>query len=179
MPTPPKNIVNLVENKRRVYLPPSYLYGDGQQNYYNSDNVTKQISELYDTNKVLLDLGIEPLKRVVQEMHRLGNDHTPATHDPNAAKNAGLLSYSAYLKGVDNSGELRLKREQELVKLRTEMIMKGTYHPKQKKEKKSSGNSRSHGGATLVVSPTTRGSKYSKSAVSSIHSKLTPSKLVI
>ncbi len=173
----------MVESKHRVHLPPSYLYagGNGQSNYYSSEDVKKQISELYDNNKVLLDLGTEPLKRVVQEMHRMGSDYGPATHDPWAAKNAGLLPYGEYLKGIDNSGELRMKRESELVKVRTEMIMKGTYNPKKRNGSRptSGNNSRSPAPVgTNTVSPTNR-SKHSKTPKSSIHSKITPSKLVI
>lgn len=170
--------MSLVESKTRVFLPPTYLYGTNtpQSNSYNSDNVKKQISELYDTNKVLLDLGTEPLRRVVHEMHRLASDHAPASHDPFAAKNAGMLPYCEYLKGIDNSIEMRRKRESENVKLRTEMIMKGTYNPNKNKPRsgRSSTNSRSPAGG----SPTTR-SRMSKTAASSVYSRLTPSKLML
>lgn len=46
-----------------------------------------------------LDLGIEPLRRIVHEMDRLTNEKTHFTFDREASKAAGLIPYCEYLKG--------------------------------------------------------------------------------
>jgi len=46
-----------------------------------------------------LDLGLEPLRRIVDEIHRLSTDTAHYTFDPKAARAAGLLRYGEYLQG--------------------------------------------------------------------------------
>jgi hypothetical protein len=59
-----------------------------------------------------LDLGIEPLRQIVYEMQRIANETVQYQFDRNAAKAAGLVSYSDYLQGKKPAMDI-LEEERE------------------------------------------------------------------
>lgn len=88
MPT----VVQILESKQRVhYKPPVQSYSENQKR--------KPYANPMVLDMPMLDLGMEPLIRVVNEMHRLSMDNTHYCFDQNASRAAGLPTYCDYLQG--------------------------------------------------------------------------------
>lgn len=89
------SIVALVDSDERVYL------GNRRPKIRAStldEEERDPVSEVVNSGSHL-DLGTEPLQRIVDEIHRLTTETTHYTFDPKTARAAGLLRYGDYLQG--------------------------------------------------------------------------------
>lgn len=96
------DIVALVDSKERVYLRKPKINSKPEVSTGGSLAGDRIIVSTQDspTGKGILDLGTEPLQRIVHEMQRLSTETAHYQFDPNAAKAAGLVSYCGYLQGL-------------------------------------------------------------------------------
>lgn len=81
-------------NLHRVSLKTQNEYGEIDSDEGEGDDDDKKEDTLGS-----LDLGLEPLRRIVQDLHRLHSDRPHFSFDQNSAKAAGLPRYCDYLKG--------------------------------------------------------------------------------
>jgi hypothetical protein len=90
--------------------------------------MNNELENMYNSGNAMLDLGVEPLKRIVYELKRLASDSRPASHDPRAARQAGIEPYCRYVRGKykDLAEQHRQTRQAEAIKNETEMIVNGT-----------------------------------------------------
>lgn len=88
MPT----VVAILESKSRVYYkPPSEVLPENQKR--------RPISQPLILDTPLLDLGMEPLIKIVNEMHRMTSENSHYYFDQNASRAAGLQSYLDFVQG--------------------------------------------------------------------------------
>jgi hypothetical protein len=89
MPT----VVAILESKSRVYYkPPTEVLPENQKQ-------RRPISQPLVLDTPLLDLGMEPLIKIVNEMHRMTSENTHYYFDQNASRAAGLQSYLDFVQG--------------------------------------------------------------------------------
>lgn len=104
------SVVSIIDSTERVYIRERnrlnlHRVDLKEQNEYGEFDSEEEAEDAEDTlaqnrnGLGSLDLGIEPLRRIVLEMHRLHSDVPHFTFDQNSAKAAGLPSYCDYLKG--------------------------------------------------------------------------------
>lgn len=89
------SIVAIIESKKRIYLDQKLLTNKNSNGKENNQSKLPSVLE----EKVLLDLGVEPLRRIVNEMRRIGSENIPYNFDNKAGKAAGLIHYCSYLRG--------------------------------------------------------------------------------
>jgi hypothetical protein len=103
----PGTLNGILESRSRVYLKPeekkkrSQIQED-QSHISNADN--EEVKE----ESLFLDLGLEPLRRILFDMKKIDTNHVNYNFDNNAARQSGLLSYCDYIH--DKSDKMRVHR---------------------------------------------------------------------
>jgi hypothetical protein len=99
----PNKMSEILEKRDRIYFkrPSQYDEHHGllkqkltESSHINSNEINQEAEEEKET---ILDLGLEPLHRILFEMKKLGVETTSYQFDANAAKSAGLKNYCEYI----------------------------------------------------------------------------------
>jgi hypothetical protein len=91
------SIVNIIDSKERVYLKPEY-----EDLAFSSLKHARPISSSRGTPMMHngeLDLGLDPLQKIIYKMRRLQSEAQCTIFDKDAARAAGIMPYCSYLVG--------------------------------------------------------------------------------
>lgn len=116
------SVVSIIDSNNRVYIrernrhnlhkvddfKTQNEYGEFDSDEENDDDDTDKLKPKDSLGS--LDLGIEPLRRIVLDMHRLHSEKPHFTFDQNSARAAGLPRYCDYLKGPKSNQPKSLNR---------------------------------------------------------------------
>eukprot|EP01040_Poterioochromonas_malhamensis_P003180 gene3180-3391_t len=96
----PKTLNAILESKERVYLKynpalKNKAPHESTEDPFNITNITEE--EQYAQDTMHLDLGVEPLRRILFDMKKLGNEHKHQSFDPYAVRTSGLPRYVNYI----------------------------------------------------------------------------------